>query len=103
MLLIDRASGEAGRHLIAVDLASGDAPILDVAYEEPVEIEGGILRFGTLERQTRSRADLAGVDCPQGEDFLENGLDVGIVRVIEFDIASKERRDTDTRVCIPLD
>ena len=103
VLLLDRASGEAGQAVVAVDLAADDAVVLDSPYEgDTVEIEGGVLRFGTLARTTRSVGDLAGVDCPQGAEFIESGLDVGIIREVTFDLAQRERADTDRLACTPI-
>ncbi len=103
VLFLDRATGEAGRTLVALDLADGDAVALRDAYEgDTVEIADGGLLFGTLERTTTQASDLAGVDCEQGPEFVASGLDIGIVRLIEFDIDSRERSETNRRVCIPL-
>lgn len=104
VLFLDRASGEAGRMLIAMDLDANDEVLIEDAYEgDTIEIENGGLRFGTLERTTTAAADLVGVECEQGAEFVESGLEIGIVRLIEYDIDARERRETDRRVCIPLD
>lgn len=102
VLLLDRASGETGRRLVALDLAAGDEVVLDSPYEDPVEIEGGVLTFGALVREVSSADGLAGVDCEQGTEYLENDLAVGVVQMRRFDLESREVEETDSLVCVPL-
>ncbi|MEM1054031.1 MAG: hypothetical protein AAGI52_00785 [Bacteroidota bacterium] len=102
VLLLDRASGEAGRRLVAVDLAAGGETVLDSPYEEPVEIAEGVLTFGALIREVTSADGLEGVECEQGEDYLSNDLAVGVVQIREFDLASRDVTETDMLVCVPL-
>ena len=103
VLLLDRASGDTGRRLIARDLSAGDRIILDSDFEEEsVRIEDGRVRFGSLVREARTAQDLDGVTCPQGADFLANGVVVGVVQVQALDLDSREVTESDERTCIPL-
>lgn len=102
ILLLDRASGETGRRLVALDLASGDAVVLNDAYEEPVEIENGAVTYGALVREATTPDALAGVACEQGADYLANGLAVGVVQLRRFSFESRETTDTGALTCVPL-
>ena len=103
VLLLDRASGETGRRLIARDLAAGDQILLDAAFEEEsVRIENGFVRFGTLVLEAREAADLDGVTCPQAEDFLANEVVIGIVQMQAMNLDTREVVESDERTCIPL-
>lgn len=101
VLLLDRASGDAGQRLVALDLASGDI-VLDAPYEEPVEIDNGVLRFGSLVREATTPAGLSGVECPQGDEFLESDVVVGVVEVRAFDLETFETESEQPLTCIPL-
>ena len=102
VLLLDRASGDTGRRLVALDLANGDTVVLDSPYEDPVEITGGVLSYGALIREVTSAAGLMGVDCDQGADYLANELAVGVVQMRRFDLETREVEETDALVCVPL-
>ncbi|MEM6328024.1 MAG: hypothetical protein AAF791_12990 [Bacteroidota bacterium] len=102
VLLLDRASGEFGRRIVALDLANGDAVVLDAPYEDPVEIEDGVLRFGSLVREATTMSGLKGADCPQGAEFVENGVVVGIVEMQRLDLGTREVAPEATLTCVPL-
>ena len=92
------------RKLLARDLADGDATVLDVVFEEPVQIEEGVLEFGALERRVRSASEVGeGVACPEAETFLESGLEIGVVRLVRFDLATKQSEETEERLCVPME
>lgn len=103
VLFLDRASDEDGQTLVAIDLAADDTEVFAMPYEtDTMEIADGVLTFGTLEDRTRSTGDLAGIDCEQGAQYIDDGLDVGIIRIVTFDLSTREVTETDERTCAPL-
>lgn len=103
VLLLDRASGETGRRILAVDLANGDEVVLDSPYEsEEIEIENGLIRFGALVREATSMAGLSNVSCEQGPEFIESGLTVGVVQMQTFDLKTHAMVADEALTCVPL-
>jgi hypothetical protein len=103
LLFVDTGTGPDGRTLRLVDLAAGQT-VLQAGYEEPVEVDGGVLTFTEPVDDFASAEAVAatGVACPQAAEWFESGFAVGVNRVVRYDLATRQRDDTGERVCVPL-
>lgn len=104
LLFVDRGTAPNGRELRVYDLNDDGAVVLDTEYEEPIQIEDGALTFGRPEDAYIDPYifESTGVECPEATEWFENGMGVGITRVVRLDLATRQVQETDERRCVPL-
>ena len=102
-LLLDEGTGPNGRTVRVVDLANGSV-LHEARYEEPIEVRDGALVYGMEPEIAESVEEVRsyGVDCPDAQSWLNEGLGVGLSPQMRFDFATGEAAPTGTVLCVPI-